>query len=89
MPRSDMCCVRIDKGEKNRLSAVVASVKQRHPLADKSDVIRDLMGFTDHHLVTEEERRSLLPPQQDAQKFTAADRLERARGGTKKGKTLK
>lgn len=47
----------VTDGQVKALQKVTSRVKKRNPLATKSDVVRELIGFTDHGLLTESDRK--------------------------------
>lgn len=58
--RYPMLSFRVSHEEKERAKALAKKVKKRVPQLTESDVFRELMGFTNTGLITEELRATLL-----------------------------
>lgn len=59
--RLKMLSFRASDEEIARFKNLVVEVQKIHPLAKDSDVLRDLVGLTNHKLVTSKLRTMLLP----------------------------
>jgi hypothetical protein len=54
--------MRLEPEERQRFDALMDLVLRRNPYVSKSDVLRELTGFTDTGLLREEERMMIRPP---------------------------